>query len=160
MKFLYCIGLLLNVVTSTPPIIGSWIQLYSSYFVQVTTEIDWKCVNATVLDLSVDTLMLVKHASLHGSDYYVESYPTILRVIDDYTLQDTKNITYGIHTPIPRYVIMSGLEDQALYVWMSPSYHPQDKDLEIIQQEVENMGFNNSTYTKLLESYSFESCGR
>jgi hypothetical protein len=45
---------------------GSWIQIYSNYYVQTTSEIDWKCVTINLTPINESLVKINKTASLHG----------------------------------------------------------------------------------------------
>lgn len=129
---------------------GTWIQAYSNAYVQTTSEVDWRCVTVDVaLDRDEGTLLLTKHASLHGGPTNVSSYPMEMDFpvqADDVVIltpvgaqgprlrgKSLSSRHYQIRTETPELVILTGLDDgaPAVYVWIRPGY---SLGSEVLQQ--------------------------
>lgn len=80
---------------------GRWIQAYSNYYVQQTSEIDWKCVTVQVNDTAVTKRYLehgdpALHREVVRDNYFAD-------VFLKYTTDD--------------YSILTGKDDKTLLVW-------------------------------------------
>lgn len=101
-------------------ITGEWQQVYSDYFVQSTTEIDWFCVNVTIEETyDEDVLTLTKRAYLHGGDIDMASFPRLITTFDS-------GLTWiiGAQQFINRYngskenvTVLTGIDGLSLFVW-------------------------------------------
>ena len=81
------------------PYAGPWIQIYSNYYVQSTTEIDWKCVHMTL------TFLPIGHAPSSKTTSRLRPQPpsswpranTTITTVDTLQLQMTKSaLLHGI----------------------------------------------------------------
>jgi len=140
MKFISLLMMLpsLALVLSQPTTInvslwmGPWIQVYSNYFVQSTTEIDWKCITSNISSSlnphGKPQIAIRKKAWLHGiEDSEVNTllyYNITIRedsAIQFKHLDFTLNLVYLENVPIMdqkyEYMILTGDSDASLFVF-------------------------------------------
>lgn len=110
---------------------GTWNQLYSNQYVQLTTEIDWKCIKVYVSTNDTSNEMtFFKKASLHGGPQYVVTPKVHAKLYNDPTKYKvcSTNKTYDIHHYSNATVVITGKNDPSLYVWQRVSEDDDDDD--------------------------------
>lgn len=100
---------------------GTWWQVYSTAYIQYTTEIDWHCVRVDISSVDQSTFVLSKTVSLHGGDVQMT---TPLKLLSATT---TGEWYIGGEGFISRYesqdlILLTGMNNFSLYVW-SRDYH-------------------------------------
>jgi len=113
---------------------GDWIQISSNYFVQTTSEVDWKCVRVTVNQTTNNILTIGKSPYIHGV-YYSPN-----KVVNNYTEND-KTLENGPNSLVIKalgpiidekydYTILAGIDNITLFIWARNYYryfHYQDE---------------------------------
>lgn len=148
---------------------GQWLQVYSDWYVQSTSEIDYSCVTveiASVGDTDIPTVTISKrayqHGNIHQPAHWAHSY-TLSWKLDDATIfQDNLVLTPTVNSSsvlVPLwlrrtgddYLIWTGLDNKTMYVWTHTIPDPAENS-HILHQLAE-LDFNG-TYKTPLSSYS------
>ena len=103
---------------------GIWIQSMSNYYVQSTSEIDWKCVLVQITEPGDGTFLINKTALMHSP---VDGVPvetpaaTFVLNTDASTLVQRTGLRRSSHFQVredtPDTLILTGLDDPSAYVW-------------------------------------------
>lgn len=112
--------LLAPTVTATlRPYEGRWDQVYSNYYIQSTSEIDWKCITVD-LNLTDDDnkILMSKTASLHGGPIFIRTINTTIAEVTSNVWQMGKIPFILRKTDDERsYLVLTGLDNLSLFVW-------------------------------------------
>lgn len=135
---------------------GSWIQMYSSKYVQESSEIDWDCVTVDISVTSNNNINITKSAILHDNKNLVTSqtriYKTINGVNSDLLLSPILGASLSIIPNLAlkyihnNYIIITGMDYLTMYIIVR-NYdifiHENDADaLQLLKS------FNYTTYYK------------
>lgn len=110
---------------------GNWSQVVSNYYVQSTTEVDWKCVTVHVDVQDPASIAVAKTAFLHSPKYgrlyttptqiYSMTEDTLVTRVPGESLRRSRS--YLIRSASADLVVLTGIEDPAVYVWSKKSWH-------------------------------------
>ena len=98
---------------------GPWMQAYSDYYVQSSSEIDWKCVGAEFVVHNETLLTLNKHARLHGllrSNVNSSKNYTVVTTEDHRVFLKNGNTTLRTYFPIPDCIVFISMNNLTLFV--------------------------------------------
>ena len=111
---------------------GHWNQLYSNKYVQLTTEIDWKCIHVYVnVSESSKEMTYYKKASLHGGPQTVTTPEVHAHLHNDATKFTVSDKNYDVHPYSKNTVIITGEDHPSFYVWQSSSEEKNDDPVDI-----------------------------
>ena len=122
MKFLKAIITIIITTAAAaaiPDISGPWTQAYSDYYVQTTAEIDWKCIDTNINIVNDTSLVIHKHARLHGllrSNVNTFKNYTIVTTGDNRVFLKNGNTTLHLYFPIPDCIILISMNNLTLFV--------------------------------------------
>jgi hypothetical protein len=98
----------------------------TDYYVQTTSEVDWKCVTVSLTEPEPGVLTMVKSARLHSASdgVTVDSYPANYTIKDDHLVpyppeSTRRNRSFLIREAGPDLVVLTGRDDPSVYVWTS-----------------------------------------
>lgn len=133
---------------------GTWKQLYSNQYVQLTTEIDWKCIQVYV-SVNDDSreMTFYKKAKLHGGPQDVVTPNVHARLYNNQTKYkvSSNNKTYDIHPYSNDTVVITGVNDPSFYVWQLSDEDDDDDDVVDVPRLVvfvNKLGLREQTYIK------------
>jgi len=111
----------LNQPVNQLSILGSWVQAFSSRYVQESYEIDWKCINVHISTDSENHVIIEKEPLIH----YL---PTNISFKKSYDLQE-ENLLVPVHQPSiispslllkyenDEYCILTGSDNLSLFIF-------------------------------------------
>lgn len=148
--------LLSMLVTGTTGVMnGTWKQLYSNQYVQLTTEIDWKCITVyvSVNDDGSNEMTFYKKAKLHGGPQDVVTPKVHAHLYNNQTKYkvSSTNKTYDIHPYSNGTVVITGKNDPSFYVWQRSQDDDDDDDVVDVPRLVvfvKKLGVREQTYIK------------
>ena len=149
------------------PFYGSWLQVYSNFYVQSTSEVDYHCVQVDVqpVNHSITKLSITKSAYQHGNINQPVRWTQLYNVtwLDTTDKEAEDNMVLvpllsgsSVVIPLwlrrrdPDYIIWTGMDNKTLFVWAhepSQQYNP-----EVLHDLVE-LDFRG-TYKTPVSSYS------
>jgi hypothetical protein len=118
--------------TTASVLAGNWTQVLSNYYVQTTTEIDWKCVRVHVVESIPGRLTLYKSAVQHSAvdGVPVHAYPVNMTLEDQtYLVPYPRQFLRRPGDPPSLHIrradrdlaVLTGRNDISLYVWTRKS---------------------------------------
>lgn len=126
---------------------GPWVQTYSDYFVQMTTEIDWHCVRVNFTDPVTQSmylegsLVVTKDALLHSplDGPRVTSPPKIVSVDAEGSTMtlwvNEASVTYDVRMAEDDLVVVTGATDPSVYVWTkNATAFWVDRELQVLAE--------------------------
>lgn len=131
----------------------NFVQVYSNYFVQTTSEIDIKCITVNVTEDKY-FMNITKTGLLHGLEVSPFRSTSYFRIHDDGKYVSDKETLVKRNDDDDNYIIWTGLNNITVYVWAKDF----DIFLEKYNQEVLS-NLQRLNYTGLYKSplYSFSS---
>lgn len=125
-----------------------WIQIYSNYYVQSTTQIDWKCVTVDTR-LADGVVNVSTHALVHGlptdkvtvtSVFNVSTEGNTTQLINKKEHLLVRDVTYkaddhGDEHAIIDYAILTASNNMSLYVWATNySQFMEHRNAEVLRK--------------------------
>lgn len=114
------------------PIEGSWYQIYSNFYVQSTSEIDYRCVTVRANQTKTGDIIIQKQALEHGNSRLPLNWSQFYSVLwqtEDHTVLDDNLVLVpssnnsALTVPIwvrhaeSDYIIWTGKDNKTLFVW-------------------------------------------
>jgi hypothetical protein len=105
--------------------LGDWLQIKSSHYVQITTEIDWFCTDINVSKQDNDTVSISVSPKIHAIYYQPNKIVTTYDVINE----SNSNIVFNASLPLLLrktgpiingqydYTILTGYDNKTLFIW-------------------------------------------
>jgi len=146
---------------------GSWKQLYSNNYVQLTTEIDWRCIKAYAFQSENETEVYIhKLARLHGGMQIVitpiltahveDNQLTIQRPTDPSPVKEDR--VYDIHEYSNDTLVITGEDNPALFVWRRDgSLEKNSIDIPRLMAFAADIGFKVRE-TDIVNTYDKNEC--
>ena len=137
---------------------GDYYQIYSNRYVQITSEIDIKCVNVSI-HTDVDNIVTItKTGYVHGlkaTPYNItykfqETSPTVLYTPE--IVLDVRDVG-----PSKDYIIVTGHDNLSLYVWVKNIERFNRMYKTIINDRIEAWSYNDELKGPLI-SYNASLC--
>ena len=128
----------------------NYVQVYSNYYVQSTTEVDWKCIR---VDATRDKehLNVVKNGFLHGV------YGSPVQSMMKYNITNDKfkgeKETLVLRVENDEYLLWTGTNNLTMYVWARDYEHFMDNHNKEVIQYLKSLNFTG-TYKSPMFSYS------
>lgn len=136
---------------------GTWQQVYSNYFVQSTTEIDWYCVTVDIEKTPDDTYTVSKQASLHGGVVTLSTPPKPLLVENDTTWWIGEKPFVNRYPNETDLIVLTGWDDLSLFVWS------RNSTKEFLESDTNSLVLSDLqlwNYTGLYKKPVLMSCNR
>lgn len=131
---------------------SDYVQVYSNYYVQSTTEIDWKCIRVSVTQ-DQDRLNVTKNGYLHGI------YGSPVKSIMSYNVTGKNKFKGEKETLVLRvenedYLLWTGTNNLTMYVWAKDYERFMDDHNDDVRDYLKTLNFTGMYKTPV---FSFTS---
>jgi hypothetical protein len=132
---------------------GTWLQPLSNYYVQTTSEVDWKCVEATFYK-DHGQLFMVKTAVLHDIETgnNVSSVPVEVNFdADNNTMtlsipggSSSLDDVYDIREASEHLIVVTGRDSPSVFVWTTDLIRYYREDAALVAQDLVLWDYTNT----------------
>jgi len=138
---------------------GDYYQIYSNRYVQMTSEIDIKCINVSIrTDTDTENVVITKTGYVHGLKatpynitYRFKEIPPVVLYLPDIILE-VRDVG-----PLKEYIIVTGHDNLSLYVWVKDIGRFNRMYKTIVDDRIEAWSYNDEFKTPMI-SYNASQC--